>query len=265
MTTIMFEALNTPAFYVSLNASLALHASGRTTGTVVDIGDGVTLVKPISDGSLPKSIVSRLDLAGRDLTDYLTNGLARSKQFSKFSSGASRDIATIIKETKCYTALDFDAELQTAAEAQSGQGYVLPDGQIVPLGNERFLTPEVLFQPSILALELEGLQEATFKATIKCDTDQRKDLFADITLVSQHVCFQSKICALHLLCLRQTGDGTLFPGLRDRLNKEVSALAPSEMMVNVITPLDRKYGIWVGGSIFASVKLWKRVDHGRGI
>jgi centractin len=68
---IFFETLNVPALYISMQAVLSLYATGKTTGVVLDSGDGVTHAVPIYEGfALPLSIM-RSDIAGRDVTRYL--------------------------------------------------------------------------------------------------------------------------------------------------------------------------------------------------
>jgi actin-related protein len=110
MTEIMFETFEVPAYYLSIQAELSLYSSGRTTGLVLDAGDGVTCTVPIYEGRALPHAIERNNLAGRDLTEYMRKLLNEvGLNFSK--SVAEAETVRDIKEKLCYVALDYEAEV----------------------------------------------------------------------------------------------------------------------------------------------------------
>eukprot|EP01041_Mallomonas_annulata_P004413 gene4413-8785_t len=226
---IFFEGFNVPAIYCAPQAILSLYASGRTTGVVLDSGDGVTHAVPVYEGfALPHAIV-RMDLAGRDVTQHLQLLLRRSGH--TFTTSSELEIVRQIKETSCYVA--FNPTKEESHQAQAKKQYQLPDGSVVELGPETFRAPEILFHP-----DLVGVHDCLVKSVMKADLDLRRVLFSQIVL---------------------SGGSTLFSGFGDRMLNEVRKhpLSPKDMKIRIAAPPERLYSTWIGGSILASLSTFK--------
>nr|ABO26621.1 actin [Haliotis discus discus] len=237
MTEILFEKFSVPGFYVSIQAVLSLYASGRGSGILLDCGDGVTHTVPIYEGYALPHAIRRMNLAGHHITSYLRRIL--HERGYDFTSTAEFEIVRDMKEKLCYVPMDFKAEMKAAEESSPlEKDYELPDGNVVTLGNERFRAPECLFKPSILAMESRGIHEMMFKTLKKCDIDVRKDMCVNFIL---------------------SGGSTMFPGITERLTKELIKLVPKTMKVRVVAPPERKFNVWIGGSILASLSTFQKM------
>ena len=246
MTTIMFETFNVPEMYIGIQAVLSLYSSGRTTGIVLDIGDGVSHTVPIYEGySLPHAIM-RIDMAGRDMTERMMKLLQGAGH--SFSTSAEKEIVRDVKEQLAYVALEGpEAEAADWTDDKEEQ-YELPDGKIIQVGQERFQCPEALFDPSLIGLEAEGIHNLVATSINRCDIDVRKDLFGNVVL---------------------SGGTTMYKNLPERLNAELTKLAETNVKVKVVAPPERKYSVWIGGSILSSLstfqQMWvKKEDYDEG-
>jgi actin-related protein len=125
---------------------------------------------------------------------------------------------------------------QTSNQASYEKTFEMPDGNIIKITSPRFTCPEAIFNPTLLGKETPGIHYQLFNTIMKCDIDIRRDLYSNIVL---------------------SGGTTLFPGMAERLSKELTNLAPSTVKVRVIAPENRDQSVWMGGSILASLETFK--------
>ena len=109
---------------------MSLYASGRTTGVVLDCGDGVSHAVPVYEGFAIPNSIRRIDVAGRDITEYMQTLLRKSGYV--FHTSAEKEIVRMIKEKTSYIPLDPKREeREWAATSQydiKSIEYTLPDG-----------------------------------------------------------------------------------------------------------------------------------------
>jgi actin len=237
MTQVMFEIFNVPSYYIAPQAVLALYASGRTTGIVLDSGDGVTHTVPVYEGyALPHAIM-QLDVAGRDVSDYMVQLMKNAG--GPLLAAAEREIAKDIKEKTAYVAVNYETEDKTFKDGFGKEAsYTLPDGKTIPIGDMQYKAAEILFKPGKISSKHEGLpgiHELIFQSIMKCDPEIRKDLYGNIVLA---------------------GGNTMFSGISERINYELGEVQ-SNFRVKVAAPNERKYTGWIGGSILASLSTFQ--------
>jgi len=232
-TQIMFETFNTPALYLCSTAVLAMWSTGKKTGIVLESGGGVTHVVPIYENHSVPHAIQRLSLGGRDVTDRLVTLLTERNEH------INQQFAEEIKKEACFVSCDVEADLAVAAQsAIFEKGIEFPDGEVITVSTERFMCPEILFQPSLHHMESPGVHELIYAAGNACELEMRKDLFENIVL---------------------SGGNTCFPGIGERLHGEMTKLLSSSYEHNIEALPSRRHNTWAGGSILSSLTAFQQM------
>jgi len=242
MVQTMFEKYKFKRVQVSIQAVLSLYAQGLMTGVVVDSGDGVTHVVPVYQGYCNSYLISRLDVAGRVVTNYLIKLLLHRGY--AFNRSADYETVRRIKEKLCYVAWDLDQEKKLNDETTTlVENYTLPDGVKIKVGGERFLAPECLFKPSLVDCADLGMSDNIFSVINKSDIDVRSEFYKRIVL---------------------SGGSTMYPGLPSRLEKDIKALYLKNVLrgdksrlkkfaIKIEDPPRRKHMVFLGGAVLADI------------
>ena len=233
-TQIMFESFSVRGFYTAIEPVLSLYGLGKYTGIVADYGENISYFVPIFYGCLLPHAVVRLNLAGKDLNDYMLKLLTESGQ--RFCTVAEKDIIKIIKEKCCYVALDYEEELKKVEP----YNYELPDGTNISIKEQRIKCPEALFKPDMIGKNIDSISKICNDSIQKCNADIRKDLYNSIVL---------------------SGGTSMYNGLPERFFKEIKNLVDDSLKeeIKTISSPERKYATWIGGSLLAdssSDSMW---------
>lgn len=193
----------------------------------------MTHIVPVYEGFALPHLTKRLDVAGRDVTQYLIKLL----QLRGYYFNRTADFETVrqIKEKFCYIAYDMEAERRLATETTvlvepytvcstppraCGRAFApsfvlltlcifacslqqLPDGRVIKIGPERFEAPEALFEPGRIDVDTPGMAALLFKTIQDADIDTRAEFYNHIVL---------------------SGGSSMYPGLPSRLEKEIRQL-----------------------------------------
>ncbi|CAH9070982.1 unnamed protein product [Cuscuta epithymum] len=232
LVQLMFETFNISGFYASEQAVLSLYAVGRISGCTVDIGHGKIDIAPVIEGAVQHLASRRLELGGADLTQLLADKLNISNPMVKLKMS---DVEKIKEQYACCAEDDiaYDKMQQSILEEE----HILPDGQVIKVGKERYTVGEAFFQPSILGLGTHGIVEQLVHSISTVSSENHRQLLENT-----------------VLC----GGTVSMTGFEDRFQREAnlcsSAISPSLVKPPEYMPENlNMYSAWVGGAILAKV------------
>ncbi|KAJ9108231.1 Actin- protein 3 [Naganishia cerealis] len=269
---IMFESFNIQGLYIAVQAVLALAASWTSskvternlTGVVIDSGDGVTHTIPVADGYVIGSSIKHIPIAGRNITEFVLNLLRDRGEQAHIPPEDQLRVAEKIKEDYTYVCQDivkeirkYDTDPYKYFARFAGEHSVTGRKYDIDIGYERFLAPEIFFNPEIYSSDfLTPLPEVVDNVIQTSPIDVRRGLYKNIVL---------------------SGGSTMFKDFGRRLQRDIkhivdgriahSEQASGNLMrstgvdVNVVTHKRQRYAVWYGGSLMASTPEFYNVAH----
>jgi actin-related protein 3 len=267
---IMFETFNVPGLYIAVQAVLALAASWTSkqvtektlTGTVIDSGDGVTHVIPVAEGYVIGSSIKHIPLAGRDITNFVQQLLRERNE--KVPPAESLETSKRIKEIYSYVCPDivreykkYDTEPDKWFKTFEGIEPVSKKPFVVDVGYERFLGPEIFFNPEIFSSDfLTPLPKVVDDTVQSCPIDTRRGLYKNIVLSGGSTMFKD-------FGKRLQRDIKRAVDYRIKRSEELSGgrIKSKAVEVKVISHHMQRFAVWFGGSMLASTPEFYNVCH----
>merc|ERR1712156_584619 len=246
---ILVEKLGVPALYLANKAVMSLYGGGQMTGVAVDSGQDTTYIVPSYQGNAIQDATLVLKIGGKQVTEHLMNQLMngkysfpddnfllwRKKKKTKFTVSSKKEIIREMKEQYCVISTSYAKSFEDPAYPETS--IRLPDGNMIVMGKETFLAPEIMFQPSLANKKSCGLSQLIYYSVLKCDKNVRAELLANITL---------------------SGGNTKFPGFEKRLYQELAELFDEKTNIKVRALPNRDLLGWVGAARLSNLSSFQR-------
>lgn len=263
---IMFESFNCSGLYIAVQAVLALAASWTSskvqdrslTGTVIDSGDGVTHVIPVAEGYVIGGAIKNIPLAGRDITLFIQSLLR-----DRGEADTSLQTAEKIKQQFCYVCPDIVKEFSKFDQypQEKFAQYIVEyadRNKVVDVGYERFLAPEIFFNPEICSSDyLTPLPTVVDQVIQSTPIDVRKKLYKNIVLSGGSTMFKD-------FGRRLQRDIKSFVNERIEHSERLSGVKSTGVDVQVISHKRQRNAVWFGGSLLAQTAEFKSYCYTKG-
>ncbi|KAF2204799.1 Actin/actin-like protein [Delitschia confertaspora ATCC 74209] len=237
---------------------------------IIDTSYSDTTILPVYSGQILHSAVRRLSIGGKLLTNYLKE-LSSLRHYNMMEETHLLNEIKEAVSFVAHSTQAFSKDLDRTWKGRIGDkreldpsivvDYVLPDYEhtsrgyarphdpvkammrrglqpmqgpredILPLGNERFAVPELLFNPTDIGIQEAGLPECVMQSLSALPEALKASMLRNIMVV---------------------GGNSLIPGFMERLESELRAVTPSEYTLNITRADDPIKHTWLGAARFAS-------------
>ena len=240
------------------------------TGTVIDSGDGVTHVIPVAEGYVIGSCIKHIPLAGRSMTQFIQQIMRERKE--PIPAEDSLEVAKRVKEQYCYVCPDlakeflkFDKNPEKFFKTYEGVKKATGQAWRCDVGYERFLGPEMFFNPEIFSSDfIMPLPDVVDEAIVKCPIDVRRGLYKNIVLSGGSTMFKDFGRRLQR-DIKKNVDARMDANISRLGNLGLAggnnAPLPPAIEVNVISHHMQRFAVWFGGSMLASTEEFYKVCH----
>ncbi len=233
LAEVLFDKFKVPALAILHPEILALLATGRTTGIVVDIGYHMSSVIPIYSGFPLSHAYNKMDIGEKDINPIFWRYFRKrgSDLFKDKNRDLNKSLFEQIKREYSQVSLEpIDKEI-LYPPSSSVQKEIVVNGVNVQLGDECRVASEIYFQPDPFGKESFSLPQVIVNSVNACDEELREEMFNNI-----------------VLC----GGGSMVKDLEVRLEREVKKLIPLETTVHITAPSNRSRLGWLGGSLMVA-------------